>query len=91
MVKRIYVDNVKSLVNFELPLQELALLMGVNGAGKTSVLDAIFAIRQLLSGSAKVGDKSIFPAATLTRWQSIDVSFRVRRRSMATTTATIGS
>ncbi len=73
MIRRLNIDNFKSLVNFELPLQELTLLLGPNGVGKTSVLDVIFALRQLLSGSAKVTDKGIFPTPTLTRWQSIDL------------------
>lgn len=70
MIKRLYVDNYKSLVNFELALQELTLLMGPNGVGKTSVLDVMYAIRQLLAGVAKVTDTGVFPAQTLTRWQT---------------------
>lgn len=70
MIKRLYIDNYKCLVNFELLLQELTLLLGPNGVGKTSVLDVVFAVRQLLSGEAKVMDKTAFPPQTLTRWQS---------------------
>lgn len=70
MISRIYVDNYKSLVNFDLSLQELTLLLGPNGVGKTSVLDVIFAVRQLLSGEGKVTDKDVFPGQTLTRWQN---------------------
>lgn len=70
MIKRLYVDNYKCLVNFELPLQELSLLLGPSGVGKTSVLDIVHALRQLLSGDAKVTDRDIFPRRTLTRWQS---------------------
>ena len=70
MIKRIFIDNYKSLVNFELPLQELTLLLGPNGAGKTSVLDVIFALRRLLSGEGKITDKDTFSTQTLTRWQS---------------------
>lgn len=70
MIKRLYVDNYKSLVNFELPLQELTLLVGLNGVGKTSILNVMYALRQLLSGAAKITDADIFPAQTLTRWQS---------------------
>ena len=74
MLKRIYIDNYKCLVNFDLPLKELTLFAGANGAGKTAILDAIFALRQLLGGSAKVADPKadpeIFSARTLTRWQS---------------------
>lgn len=72
MLKRLYVDNYKCLVNFELPLSELSLLVGPNGVGKTSVLDVMFALRQLLGGVAKVTDVDIFPTRTLTRWQSRD-------------------
>jgi predicted ATPase len=70
MIQRIYIDNYKSLVNFELPLQELTLLLGPNGVGKTSILDVMFALRLLLSGEAKVTDPKVFPTRTLTRWQS---------------------
>lgn len=72
MIKRLYIDNYKSLVNFELPLQELTLLLGPNGVGKTSVLDVMFALRRLLSGEAKVTDADTFPTPTLTRWQKRD-------------------
>jgi predicted ATPase len=72
MIKRLYIDNYKSLVNFELPLQDLTLLLGPNGVGKTSVLDVMFALRQLLAGAAKVSDKAVFAVPTLTRWQKRD-------------------
>lgn len=70
MIKQIYVDNYKCLVNFKLPLQELSLLLGPSGVGKTSVLDVVYALRRLLSGEAKVTDRDVFPTRTLTRWQS---------------------
>jgi len=69
MIKRLYIDNYKSLVNFELQLQDLTLLLGPNGVGKTSVLDVMFGVRQLLCGIVKVNDKAIFAMPTLTRWQ----------------------
>lgn len=72
MIKRLYIDNYKCLVNFELPLQGLTLLLGPNGVGKTSVLDVMFGLRQLLAGVAKVTDKVVFPTSTLTRWQKRD-------------------
>lgn len=70
MFKRLYVDNYKCLVNFDLRFDELTLILGVNGVGKTAVLDVVFALRQLLSGVAKVTDRGVFPASTVTRWQS---------------------
>jgi predicted ATPase len=72
MIKRLYIDNYKSLVNFNLPLGELTLLIGPNGVGKTSVLDVMFALRRLLSGDAKITDADAFPTPTLTRWQKRD-------------------
>lgn len=70
MIKRLFVDNYKCLVNFELPLQELSLLLGPSGVGKSSVLDIVYALRKLLSGDARVTDRDVFPTRTLTRWQS---------------------
>ncbi|HEV7508913.1 MAG TPA: ATP-binding protein [Thermoanaerobaculia bacterium] len=69
MLKRLYVDNYRCLVNFQLELQELTLLVGPNGSGKSSVLAVLFALRQLLSGVAKVTDPELFPTRSLTRWQ----------------------
>ncbi len=73
MLRRIYVDNYKCLVNFELHLEELSLLLGPNGAGKTSVLDVVYAVRRLLGGVARVTDPDVFPTSSLTRWQARDV------------------
>ena len=70
MLQKLYVDNYKCLVNFELPLQESTLLLGPNGAGKTAVLDVVYALRRLLSGEVKVADAVAFPTTSLTRWQS---------------------
>lgn len=72
MINRLYVDNYKCLVNFELKLQDLTLLLGPNGVGKTSVLDVVFAVRRLLSGQARVTDAEVFSTPTLTRWQQRD-------------------
>ena len=70
MLGRIYIDNYKCLVNFELRFQELTLLLGDDGAGKSSVLEVVLALRRLLNGEARLTDSGIFPANTLTRWQS---------------------
>lgn len=69
MITRFYADNYKCLVNFELKLREVTLLFGPHGSGKSSVLDVLFALRQLLTGVVKVHDGGIFPGSTLTRWQ----------------------
>ena len=69
MLQRLYVDNYKCLVDFELPLQELTLLFGLNGTGKTSVLDVMSALRRLLGGGARITDADVFATRTLTRWE----------------------
>ncbi len=69
MLKRLYVDNYRCLVNFQLEFQEMTLLVGPNGSGKSSVLDVLKAIKQLLSGKGMVAEPDIFPARSLTRWQ----------------------
>ena len=73
MFSRLWVDNYKCLVNFELRLREMSLLVGANGSGKTSVLDVMLALRQLLSGKVRVTDPGVFPTGTLTRWDSRDL------------------
>ena len=70
MLKRLYVDKYRCLVNFTLEFRELTLLVGANDTGKSSVLDVLLALRQLLSGVAKVTDPGVFPTRSLTRWQN---------------------
>ena len=81
MLQRLYIDNYKCLVNFDLPLQELSLLLGRNGVGKTSVLDVMFALRRLLSGAVRVTSPDAFPTRTLTRWQNRELqTFEIEAR-----------
>jgi predicted ATPase len=68
MITRLLIDNYKCLVNFELELGRLTLMMGPNGVGKSAVLDALFALRQLLGLKLPVNHPSVFPTRSLTRW-----------------------
>lgn len=68
MLKRIYVDNFRCLVNFELKFGRVNLLLGGNGTGKTTVIEVLYRLQQFLAGNAKV--LGSFPSADLTRWQS---------------------
>ena len=65
MFTRIYIDNYKSLVNFDLRLQDLTLLVGQNGTGKTAVLEVVYALRRLLEGIARVTDREVFPPSEM--------------------------
>ncbi len=67
MIDRIYIDNFRTLVNVTIPLKRNALLLGENGTGKTSVLDALRSIQRFVSGEFPV--KAAFPTSELTRWQ----------------------
>ncbi|MBZ0150664.1 MAG: AAA family ATPase [Planctomycetes bacterium] len=67
MLKRLRVDNFRSLGNTTLEPSGLSLLIGDNGSGKTSLFEVLDLLRQLLVDGARVGD--LFPATTLTRWR----------------------
>jgi predicted ATPase len=69
MLTRLYVDNFRCLVNFELRLDRVNLLLGENGTGKTTVFEVLHRLQQFLGGSAKV--TTAFPVKDLTRWQTI--------------------
>ena len=63
MLTRLYADNFLCLVNFELTLDERNVLLGANGSGKTSVLEALRRIRALVSRSERIED--VFPTRDL--------------------------
>jgi len=65
MLTRLYADNYKCLVDFELRFGDATLLLGTNGAGKSSVLDVVYRLKQLLVGGRQVGDVGAFPGNTL--------------------------
>jgi predicted ATP-dependent endonuclease of OLD family len=50
MITSIKIDNFKSLIDFELPLSKFNCLVGLNGAGKSTVLQAIDFLSQLVKG-----------------------------------------
>lgn len=50
MIKSIWIDNFKSLVDFKLELSDFTCLVGLNGAGKSTVLQAVDFIAQLAEG-----------------------------------------
>lgn len=64
MLSRIYIDNFRSFVNFEYKPESKQLLLGANGSGKSSLLDAIRYIKQFVEGN-----ENPFTQSTRTRWQ----------------------
>lgn len=49
MLSRIYIDNFRAFVKFEHRFKSTQLLLGANGAGKTSLLQVLLTIRQLVA------------------------------------------
>jgi len=56
MIRRLYIHNYKVFQNFELQLSSLpaALLIGKNGAGKTSIASALQLLQQIARGTNRV-------------------------------------
>ncbi|MCY1055360.1 ATP-binding protein [Nannocystis sp. SCPEA4] len=63
MLKRLYIDNYRCFVNFELRLGRRTLLLGDNGSGKSSLFDALGALQSLLVAEDEV--REAFPPDTL--------------------------
>lgn len=68
MIKRLYVDNFRCLDNFDLKLDRIVLLLGENGAGKSTIFDALRRLQRFLLG--QFGVRAAFPPSYLTRWQT---------------------
>src|SRR5438128_3421219 len=64
MLTRIYIDNFRCFVNFEYRPESKQLLLGGNGSGKSSLLDAIRYLKWFVKG-----DDNPFTQSTRTRWQ----------------------
>ena len=65
MLTRIHIDNYKCLTNFDLRLDNLTLLAGANGCGKSAVFEVVGKLRDLACDSRV---DSLFFADDLTRW-----------------------
>ncbi len=70
MLKRIFADNFRALVNFELRLGRLCLLLGENGSGKTTVFNVLGGLRDLVVLGRS--SKDLF-AYTRTKWEARDI------------------
>lgn len=53
MITYIRIDNFKSLVDFRMPVAKFSCLVGLNGAGKSTVLQAMDFLSQLMRGDLK--------------------------------------
>lgn len=68
MITRIYIDNYKSFVNFEWKPGRLALLLGDNGSGKSSLMEVLAGLRGIIAEQETILDW--FPKSSRARWES---------------------
>ena len=73
MLKRIYIDKFRCLVNFELDFDAINLFLGSNGSGKSTVFAVLQKIQAFVSGDSKVA--AIFKPEDVTRWQTSKVQY----------------
>ncbi|MDZ8026282.1 MAG: AAA family ATPase [Nostoc sp. DedQUE01] len=71
MLKRIYIDNFRGLVNFEMNFDSINLFLGGNGTGKSTVFDVLRKIQTFVSGDKTV--EEIFESIDCTRWQTLPI------------------
>ena len=74
MIERIHIKNFKSLGNLSLNLGHFTCLVGMNGSGKTTVLQVIDFISQVLLGRVE-------PWLSARGWTVQDLNCRLRKES----------
>ncbi|NEQ76973.1 MAG: AAA family ATPase [Okeania sp. SIO2C9] len=78
MLKKLYVNNFKCLVNFEIKFSNINLLLGANGSGKTTVFEVLHKLQKFILGEFETTGKyyqvsEIFHQQDLTRWQNLPI------------------
>jgi predicted ATPase len=71
MLKRIYIDNFRCFVNFEYKPERKLLLLGANGSGKSSLLDAIRAVQGFVREDGARDFNRIVFQDSKTRWLNL--------------------
>jgi predicted ATPase len=66
MLTRLYIDNYRCFVNFEFRPAGRQLILGGNGSGKSSFMDALGFLRQIVVEGTKIADT--YDPDQLTRW-----------------------
>ena len=74
MIERIYIRNFKSLADFEIKLNKFNCLIGMNGVGKSTVLQAVDFIAQLMVGG-------IDNWLTMREWSAQELNCKLRSES----------
>ena len=66
ILTRIYIDNFRCFVNFEHRPTRKQLILGANGSGKSSFLEALLLLRQVVANGNVLDE--FFPLIQRTRW-----------------------
>jgi len=74
MISSIKIDNFKSLVNFKCELNQFSCLIGLNGAGKSTILQALDFLSQLMEGNIEEWLIS-------RHWDKSDLNSRLTKKS----------
>lgn len=65
-IARLYINNYRCFVNFELQPERRSLLVGYNGTGKSSIFDVLAGIQDLVVGNKDASEA--FPPETVTKF-----------------------
>lgn len=68
MLERVYLDNIRSFVNFEWRPGPLAVILGANGSGKTALFSILAGVQRLIARDAST--EETFPPDSRTRWDT---------------------
>lgn len=74
MIKSIWVDNFKSLVDFRINLAKFNCVVGLNGAGKSTLIQALDFVSQLMEGR-------IDEWLRARHWESSDLNSKLTKKS----------
>jgi len=77
MLKRIYIDNFRSFVNFEYKPERKQLLLGANGSGKSSLLEALQLLKAFLRDGGTVDKENTRRAFHYGRTRWLDLPKQV--------------
>ncbi len=68
MLTRLYADNFRGLINFEIRFDQMNLLLGENGSGKSTIFEVLSKLKSFILGQLPANE--VFSWTDSTRWLS---------------------
>jgi len=65
MIRRVYIHNFKSFINFEIRFGDFQLFCGPNGGGKSALFEVLGRLKALVCQGERIN--SVFPPGNRTR------------------------